>query len=585
MRYFRRSSIVALVVSLLLSFASVLPAGAQSGSLTILFNADTRPQVPIAQFNPFPHEGIHMTCSLLGSESTTYLQLTVDGIMTSQENCDGTIEAHGLAGHSVDISAQDVLGVGPVFHLIVYGLDPSATPTFTPSPSITPTPSGLPFGCTTPGGIPFGHYAVFVASGHFTSIETSDPSSGFVFPLPDATNVAYVSAQWANINHGGLAGRYNSFDAPGGTLISSRDMYDAFFPGSRWVDTGTHITFSTVPGFVPSPIEADFCFWYYYPDAIPTPTPIAAATATPAVTNTPLPTPLPSYGSCVLINASLSDSIYSVNGTGDFFGRYWRIYSGILPVQLTTTTPLGGSAGGITTREWLALSEHTTSVRWSSVNSFVLQLCSVPAVPPTITATSNPFATLTATRTATATRTSTATRTATATATATGTATSTPTIPPTCLTPENEDSGECVIINQQQTQIALQLTQIAISNPPSPIIPALVDTPVPDISTAVAFICERDPCATGALLADAVGDIVIQLQQNADAPDCMVAFADLPDTTGAFALDMSGVGPPFCAVMDMTTYYREWSRNLSVFFSFLLAYSYYKATARRLGDV
>lgn len=322
----------------------------------------------------------------------------------------------------------------------------------------------------------------------------------------------------------------------------------------------------------------------------PTPTLTPTSTSTPTFlpTATNLPTPLPNQGTCVLLGATNTGTQYLLHRVGDLFGYTFRISTPLGPEQTIAVDALAidGTTvhNDINNNVFYAINRHTVYVDWSDSAFFGVQLCSGVTVPPTRTPLP-PFSTLSPTATSTPTSTPTGTLLPTSTSTATYTPVPTPTTPPTCLTPENEDSGECTIINLQQTQIALQQTQIAQGNLATVVIPTSAATPEPNIAGAIGIICERDPCASIGVVSDGVSQIIDKLQANQEAPDCSAAFADLPDTGGGWALDMAGVAAPFCAVVEMTTYYREWLRVISVFFSALMAYGYYKLTMRRMGDV
>lgn len=597
----RRITNSCLLLALLLLLVPLASVSAQSGDLTILFNADTRPAVPIMQFNPYPHEGIFATCSGLGAESSVYLQISVDGVMSSQQQCDVSIELHGLAGHSVDISAQDILGVGPVFHLLVYGTDPSATPTPT-STGPTATPTDYPLGCS-----PFGVSGRAPADGYSWSLEYSgrhtwpysSTGPGDTVPIPPINaDEVVIQLENVNTNNGGFSS-YVLSDNSGVNalvwhLVPGNPEVNLLVSG---VNQETRFYHFPTGGGDTSIYEADVCIWSVDFVGTPTPTlsPTSTATATAFVSPTPLSTPLPSYGSCVLINAVFNDTAYMINGTGDFFGRYWRIYSGNLPVQLTVTTPLGGSAGGIATRDWLALSEHSTFVRWSSVNPFVLQLCSIPAVPPTTTATINPVATLTPTLTPTPTRTATSTPTGTLTPSSTPTASNTPTVVPsttpnaTCLTPAGEDEAECIIIGLEQTQIALQQTMAAPVLTPLPL-DITTSTPVFNevaVSTVVAALCTKDPCYNLQKFRDTV-TVSLDIFAQVDSSQCHQLAFPFDFGSGQFSIGpemATTFGDTVCWFVELTTPIRNIMRFLSVIGVFFMLWQYYTRTMRRLGDV
>lgn len=553
----------------------VASPASQSGTLTILFNADTRPQSPIYISSSFPHEGLFMTCSGLGSESSVYLQLFVDRVFVEEENCDGTIERHDLFGHEVEISAIDVLGIGPVFHLLAYGLDPSTTPT------LTPTLEPLPFGCTYPDGVAFDRTYTLVLSGRFT---WADGGGGFPFttggttlPLDlDDPTITDVTMQVRNNVNG-----VNNF-APAAQIYDDSVLVETWQFGSGFPATVRHefttpgpidIRLFQTPGF--GVMTSDLCV-FAGRDLLPTPTPslTPSPTLTGTVTNTPttLPTPLPAYGSCVLITAApVAPGAYQVTGSGDFFGRQWRIYTGDLPVDLNVALSNGGfSSGGIATNEWNALSVHTSGVTWADVTPFVLQLCSVPVPAPSLTPTVNVIGTLTPTRTATPTRTPSATASTTGTPTETFTPSPTATVPVTCETPgPHEDTAECAILELLKT-------------PPALTTPSPVETARPNVETAVAIICERDPCASAGAVVGAIGGIIDELEENSTAPAC--GDFRWPEGFGGgplFQLDAAEFASGFCAVMDLTAPFRFWLRLVSVFFAAALAISYYIKTMRR----
>lgn len=570
------------VIALLVCPVAVPPIVAapsvQSGDLTILFNADTRPSVPIWQANPYPHEGIHMTCSLLGSESSVYLQLTVDGIMTSQEQCDGTIEAHGLAGHSVDISAQDILGVGPVFHLIAYGTDPSATPTPTPG-GPTATPTDYPLGCS-----PFGVSGRHTSEGYSWSLAyvsrhvwPYDTGSGSTLPYaPLNADEIVIQLENVNTNNGGFSS-YIMSDNSGANaltwhLIPGNPSVNLLVNG---VNQTTRILHFPTGGGDTSVYEADVCIWLVNFVGTPTPTPTPTITATPTavVTGTPLPTPLPSYGTCVLVNASLNSGVYAISVFSDMYLRHWRIQTGNLPVTFSASSPDGSFLFDINDRDWKRLTLHTSFSIWTSTTPFSVSLCTPIPVIPTLTATVNPFSTLTPTRTATATPTGTITPSVTGSPTNTGTPLPTSTPPGTCATPDSEDSAECAILELLKT-------------PPVIETPVPVSTPVPNISTAVAIICERDPCASAGDVTETIGDIIVILEESSHAPNCM--DFQWPSGIGGgtyFQLPEQDFAVGLCAFLDMSATLRAWMRVLSVFFFAMIGVKYYLMTMRRVGDV
>lgn len=568
-RVVRLGVLLAMLVAFCCSIVSVAAAPAvQSGDLTILFNADTRPQIPILTFPVFPHEGLFMTCSGLGAESTVFLQLFVDRAFVQQENCDGTIEVHGLAGHEVEISAVDSLGVGPVFHLIAYGTDIAA-------PTGTPTAGPLPFGCTYPDSVFFSRSYELVLAGRFT---WADGGGGFPFttggtalPLSlDDPTITDVTLQVRNNING-----VNPF-APVAQIYDTGVLvewwgFGAGFPASvrhEFVSPGPiDITLYNTPGF--GTMTSDLCVFVGRALA-PTPTPgTPTVTSTPSPTSTALPTPLPTYGNCITVSSSNVPGNNLITGSGDFYGRFWRIHErGQASVAFRAYQGSIFTTVNIVDYQWRQLTVHTTSVEWRSVTPFSIDICApVPVGLPTVTPTINVFATPTNTRTQTP------TRTATSTPGPTDTALPTATLPITCGTPGAEDTAECAILELLKT-------------PPVIHTPIPVETPLPNITTAVAIICERDPCASAGAVGGALGSIIDELQANANAPAC----GDFQWETGfgggsLFQLDAAEFAKGFCYMMDLTTPFRFWLRLLSVFFAAALAVSYYMKTMRRVGDV
>lgn len=324
-----------------------------------------------------------------------------------------------------------------------------------------------------------------------------------------------------------------------------------------------------------------------------TPTP----TLSPTVTVPPTPTTQPGLA-CVTYMSSGSPPLVFV--PGDQFGKQVRGYPIPVEGEISIDVHLvGGSTtvAHLDTGAYYSIGLHTTSMSFSSSNgaSFFIQLCSsAPASTPTITSTPGVFGTPTYTRTPTSTPTSTNTPTGTILPSSTPTVTPTPTDDPTptlistCLTPESEDSAECVLIGIGQTQVALQQTLVAPYSTPGPLTPVITRVPPSgSASTVVAALCSKDPCynlmrmneiATGSLTVFTLAD-----DNVCRAPTFPFAFG-----TGLFGIGnyiQVGFGNTICWFIDTTTPVRNIMRFLSIIGVFFMLYKYYVRTVRRLGDV
>lgn len=209
--------------------------------------------------------------------------------------------------------------------------------------------------------------------------------------------------------------------------------------------------------------------------------------------------------------------------------------------------------------------------------------------------------------TATATVEGTPTNTATVAPTLTPSSTSTPTDTPTpgpTLTPSDTplptatvpldnqdcligpvDGRDCEIVNNQRTQIALQLTEIAMMpGTYVPGIPTGAPTGEANLATVSVILCSKDPCYSINQVGGSVVGVVTTMQSYANAPDCAtVSFG----TWGAAWLDFSddGFSDGFCFFIDRTETVREIMRALSILLILFIVWRYVSKTMRRLGDV
>lgn len=209
--------------------------------------------------------------------------------------------------------------------------------------------------------------------------------------------------------------------------------------------------------------------------------------------------------------------------------------------------------------------------------------------------------------TATATAAGTPTNTATVGPTNTPTITPSPTLTPTpgpTLTPtdtplptatvplDNQDcligpvdGRDCDIVNNQRTQIALQLTEIAMMpGTYVPGIPTGAPTGEANLATVSVILCSKDPCYSISQVGGSVVGVVTTMQSYASAPDCAtVSFG----TWGAAWLDFSddGFSDGFCFFIDRTETVREIMRALSILLILFIVWRYVSKTMRRLGDV
>lgn len=185
------------------------------------------------------------------------------------------------------------------------------------------------------------------------------------------------------------------------------------------------------------------------------------------------------------------------------------------------------------------------------------------------------FGTPTNTRTPTRTPTNTRTPTSTRTPTATYTPRPTPTISFTCLTPVNEDAAECIIIDLQNTQIAIQETIAAALNPTiESFTPQPAPTVVASIDAAISLICDRDPCYTVALAKDVLFWTVDYVSKQDTAPGCEgLMILPPPDAETHFQLP-SDLSVGFCGFLYVTRNFRSLFRLVSVFF-FIIGFLFF----------
>lgn len=571
---------VLVVVSFVaLSFSA--PVVAQSGpfQFTVIFNADTRPAVPIYQSNPYPHEGMFVTCSGLGSNSSVQLQVTVNGVTTTGM-CDVSIELHSLAGASVDISAQDTLGIGPIFHLLAYGLDAYSTPT----PSIpTPTPPPCIIVAST-----------VIGSHH----QITFPASGFTYWNVDA----YHWSVRARPGYPGLAADFHIWQSLGGTGTHSQVV----FTSSAWTLIPTHGLSVSSNSYIPTggqPFAMELCFAdLVTPTVTPTntPSPTPGGTLTPTNTLTPVNTPtdlpeptLPPNLACLVQPSILVGAQYQVNATGDKFGQQVRAYP--IPfegyINIAVVLFSGTTNARLVNTGFQLVDLHTTSLRFTSSNNrpFSVQWCTViAATTSTAVPTISSFATFTPSPTETSTGTLTPSPTQTRTNTPVPSNTPTRTAVTTCLTPAGEDTAECVIIGLQLTQIALQQTMAAPIPTPAALTPVITRAENSgSFSTVVAVACTKDPCYNIVRMNDLVKDS-LTLFTAVDNSVCSVPSFPFAFGTGLFGIGNYvevGFSNAVCWVIDITTSIRTIMRFLSVVAVFFMLYKYYIRTVRRLGDV
>lgn len=326
---------------------------------------------------------------------------------------------------------------------------------------------------------------------------------------------------------------------------------------------------------------------------------IGAATATPTLTSTPsaIPSPTMPVGlSCftyVAVNTAGEGWVVAI--ATDLYGESVRVYP--VPPNVTLTAQLlDGSfmTVEIASNSFFVVAAHGTSFVFTSVAPFTMQRCVSAAVTSTPSPTSPLLTTPTNTRTPTVTRTPSATPTGTLLPSPTSTTTNTPTtaptatLIPTCLTPDSEDSGECVLIGLEQTQVALMQT---ITAPYVTAPPVLFQTSTPisadNVQTVVALACTKDPCYNYTRLKDVTTQSMsVFLEANNDvcaAPSFPFDFA--PGLFGIGTYMATWFPTAVCFVIDITTPIRTIMRFLSVIGVFFMLWKYYIRTTRRLGDV
>lgn len=383
-------------------------------------------------------------------------------------------------------------------------------------------------------------------------------------------------------------------------VLHDQNLYISFNPGGQvHMSTNHTIAVNTVSMFPNgvNPFVFDLC-----PPVAPatiTPTPTLTSTATPTFlpTATYLPTPLPNQGTCVLLGATNTGTQYLLHRSGDLFGYTFRISTPLGAEQTIAVDALAidGTTvhNDINNNVFYAINRHTLYVDWSDSAFFGVQLCSGVTITPTRTPLP-PFGTLTPSRTPTSTLTATPTPIGTLTpsivptSTPTRTPMPTPTRPSNCATPDNEDSGECALIDGQQTQIALELTMVAVPGTPSIAeIPTPTDISFETISTAIAAVCTKDPCYNLKKFQE-IGTSSLDVFINADNNTCHAPSFPFEFGSGDFAIGsymQFGFSKAVCWVIDVTTPIRIIMRALSVLGIFFMLWKYYIKTMRRLGDV
>lgn len=435
------------------------------------------------------------------------------------------------------------------------GLTPSYTPTSTvsPTPSLTPSATAVPSGCVTVSSVVIGshHQIVFPDTG--TTLHGGDIYGWSVRSLDQAFDLNVFSGAGGSgsvVVHAIDSTVFEVINLHGGSF-----SMNSYIPFGGQAFTVEYCTFSVAT-------------------ATPTVTPSPTVTASP--TRTPLPSPLPSQGVCTAYSALGSGEAFYRRLNGNFQGYTMRILTGLDtgPVQVEALLISGASQfATVDQYSFLAVNVSTVYLEWTADHAFTFQLCTGVTVSPTRTA-----APVLGTATATRTPTPTSTTTPTGSPVATLTLVPTPTLVPTCLTPVSEDAAECTIIDLLQTQIAAQVG-------PTVATPIVAATPVPNFQTAVAIVCEVDPCASLSVVSEGVHQVVQKLQQHQNAPDCASVTIPGFGGSGPWALPSEGVGVGFCAFIDWTENIRGYLRALSLFFIGFIAVRYAMRTSRRLGDV
>lgn len=474
-------------------------------------------------------------------------------------------------------------------------------------PTLTPTPTPSAAWCQTYSSVPASsslnvfNNAIPGLGGSWglTAHSAVNTSSGWATWSPASW---YTSSQEFAIRRVSGSGSYFTWRA--GTDLSSSALYSSFGFGTAWVIWPANRTFQI------NNSSGAFAIEICPPAALTTtPTPTPSSTTTPTPSNTPTPTQtrtaVPTATACedYDIPARAEGMIKSYD--------YLSAVSGTLTVEVNN--------GQVTIPSWPSQLYWFPRASGTYVihGPGVLRLCT-GRVGMTATTTGEPTSTPTpmsylgrktptaptpmATRTPLPTRTPSATRTPgpTLPATATPTLVATRTPPPTntaqptaprvvyCenVTAADENYGECQVLWEERTQTSLMETAAALpeNGTPAPFGTALVaPTQEANMGTAVAALCEREPCASASEVYSGAGRIIEGLAAASSAPACgSIAF---PSTGDGWNLDGSGINRSFCALLDWTAGIREWTRIASVLFFAFLLYRYIIATMRRMGDV
>lgn len=483
----------------------------------------------------------------------------------------------------------DVFLVGNLFDGVITTSDTielwTVVPSSTATATSTPEPEVLPFGCTAPAPL-LGYTSVFVLAGHYTSNlvpSGAGGDAGYEFPLPDPAGATWVDIQWVNMTNIGEGGFVNTMD--GSTDISNIAMQ--FDADGRWGSNYIRTTFTTVINAGRPAVQADFCFWYRYPETTPTPT--LSPTVTPTAT-IPAPTVPPSYN-CFSYPAGVDADGYYVRITGDYYQKRVRAYPVGTSINISAILIDGSSvSASLGSNDFFTVASHTSSLEFTATPNapFTIQVCDLLLATLTPTRTPILFGTATPTRTPTVTRTPTSTPTGTLLPSVTPTASATPTIvpsatrPPNCATPDSEDSGECALIDGQQTQIALMQTVVAAQTAlPFP----EMTTPTPFNPDTIIAECNYEPCHAFSEVKETITDVLESMDQNASgcvSPPFLVSLGGGSFGLGAYQAvwDQS-----FCWVVDISTSIREVMRFLSLIAFAFIFFRYIIRHVRRLGDV
>lgn len=572
--YLRFSAVLVVLTAFLLpvGFVSAAPVRQTYPDPVVLFSGTVDAGATVYTSGSFGYDEIFVTCTNVGT-AAAHFTIWIDGGATAYSaDCDGFQDVLSVMGHDVQVVTYAPFLPTQVT-IIVYGVN---------APTPTPTPGGLPFGCTMPGvGNPNGWGEVdrtytLVLAGNYSF--ANYPSVNLL-PWSISENNVDILVEYMTLGGTATTSEIEQYNYANGSLVSFFGFFGNSIPVSKHLFTAStavyEVGLSVAPGYT---ANSNLCVFVGTLTAGGTPTPSPTATNTPTITPSPVGTAPPAYGNCILVTAGSGGISFS----GDMYGRQWRVYE--RPTEPTSTVTVhvsqvvGSTTLLINDTSWRALSVHTTGVTWTAEGgSFVLQVCAAPAVPPpTLTPTPGLFLTPSATFTPTATATGTITPTNTPTVTQTPTAVPTSTPPPTCLTPgPHEDSAECAILELLQT-------------PPAVTIPAPYVSPVPNFSTAIAVICERDPCATLGDVGDRVRDIYDVLHDHQDAPPCdAIEIPELYNAPpgGEFKLPQAQVAQGFCAFIDWMEPIRRSMRAFSLVVLLFVFARYLVLTARRMGDV